>query len=176
MAGARGLILVSGNAAGLLPVDLRVTPGCGVAVPDVQQPDLGQSRRLEVAEVMLRTRRRPQPPVTSCEPLGLTRNRGRLHADPVRRGAAAGRGEHRARWRRSSRGPMRGVYKPAPSAMSSWEVGWRRNSGDPAEAAGSKERSLVTMGPRRPGGRSRSATGPASRSARAASTGGVRDE
>ena len=45
--------------------------------------------------------------VVSYSGSGPPGNRGRLHADPVRRGPAAGRGERRARRQRSPRGPMR---------------------------------------------------------------------
>jgi hypothetical protein len=54
--------------------------------------------------------------------------RGRLHADPVRRGQPAGRGAQRARRQRGSDGPLTHDDSPdTPSAMSPSEVGWRRN-------------------------------------------------
>jgi len=55
--------------------------------------------------------------MASAARLGPPGNRGGLHADPVRRGAAAGRGEYRARQQRSSRGPVRRAASRRPGRL-----------------------------------------------------------
>jgi Epoxide hydrolase N terminus len=138
--------------------------GGAPALPPLGPAPLYEHRVLEPARP-----RRPLRRVGTTQP---------VHRRSPRRGAQLPQVDTRksAPCRRRPGLPPAVIYKTPPSATSQQEVGWRRDIGDPAEAVGSKERSLVTTRPGSAASRSRSATGLTSSGAMPTGAGGVRNE